>query len=224
MKYLLHCIVEQDQAESGGDAPAQGISVIAGYGLAAVVSREEPDEPPSVARLLVYERVVESIHAVQTALPLRYGCWMESKEEIRRLLEEHREEYQALLKRLDGMTEMGIRLLIPACAPAPPAPTPAPGAAYLTFLRQRYDREGALTADEDAQAGRIADRLAGRFIEERREISSSRQGRMLSLAYLIAKDQAGEFCRQAREITPPGGAKLLMSGPWPPYSFVSSVR
>ena len=84
-----------------------------------MVSREEPDEPPSVARLLAYERVVESIHAVQTALPLRYGCWMESKEEIRRLLEEHREEYQALLKRLDGMTFPGNGVAVAVVPPGP---------------------------------------------------------------------------------------------------------
>jgi len=57
------------------------------------------DEPPTVARLLAFERVVESIHARQTALPLRYGCRMESEAEILRLLEERRESTRRSIER-----------------------------------------------------------------------------------------------------------------------------
>src|SRR2546425_4228199 len=37
----------------------------------------------------------------------RYGCVMESESAVIRLLEEHHKEYEALLNRLPGMTEMG---------------------------------------------------------------------------------------------------------------------
>jgi hypothetical protein len=223
MSYLLHCIVEQgspgpDWPDPFFDLPGQGISVVAGHGLAAVVSREERTAPPSVAALLAYEQVVESLHARQTVLPLRYGCRMESKGEILRLLEARGEEYEALLCRLRGMTEMGIRLLLPARPAA--LPSPSPGAAYLASLRQRYDAIGSLTAEETGLAGRIATLLADRFTAQRREVSSSSQGRLVSLAFLTPKTQVEEFRRKAREIAQPGGTKLLLSGPWPPCSFV----
>jgi hypothetical protein len=222
MKYLLHCIVEQGLQEPG--ALSQGISLVAGHGLAAVVSQDELDEPPTVARLLAYERVVESIHARQTVLPLRYGCRMESAAEILRLLEERRAEYVALLQRLRGMTEMGVRLLWPARVHAQPAAAASPGAAYLASLRLRYDGGGALMPEEFEAAGRIAGLLGDLFTEQCSEVSSSRQGRLLSLAFLTPRARVEELRGKAREITPPGGAKLLLSGPWPPYSFVSSIR
>jgi hypothetical protein len=222
MTYLLHCIVEQGLEEPG--AQSQGISLVAGHGLAAVVSQDELDEPPTVARLLAYERVVESIHTRQTVLPLRYGCRMESEAEILRLLEERRQEYEALLKRLRGMTEMGIRLLWSARVHPQPAAAASPGAAYLASLRQRYEVGGTLMPEEVETSSRIAGLLADLFAEQRSEVSSSPQGRLLSLAFLTPRVRVEEFRGKAREITPPGGAKLLLSGPWPPYSFVSSIR
>jgi len=221
MKYLLHCIVEQGLQEPG--ALSQGISLVAGHGLAAVVSQDELDEPPTVARLLAYERVVESIHARQTVLPLRYGCRMESAAEILRLLEERREVYEALLIRLRGRTEMGIRLLCPVRAAALPAPAASPGAAYLASLRPRYDAGDTLAPEEAELADQIAAQLADRFIAQRREVSSSSQGRLVSLAFLTPRDGVEAFRQKAREITPLRGAKLLLSGPWPPYSFVASA-
>jgi hypothetical protein len=221
MSYLLYCICEPDV-----DMPPQepGIRVVTGHGLAAVVSQDEVDEPPTVARLLAFERVVESIHARQTALPLRYGCRMESEAEILRLLEERREEYEALIERLRGMTEMGIRLLWPARAYPQPAAAATPGAAYLASLRQRYEAGGVLMPEEVEASNRIAGLLGDLFAEQRSEVSSSRQGRLLSLAFLTPRARVEEFRGKAREITPPGGAKLLLSGPWPPYSFVSLIR
>jgi hypothetical protein len=129
MKVLLYCICQQD---GDGSCHGPGIRVVTGHGLMAVVSElEGPTTAPSVSSLLAYERVVEAIHARQTVIPLRYGCLMESEEQIVQLLEEHRREYEALLGRLHGMTEMGIRLLWPASAVPPPSLAQSPGAAYL---------------------------------------------------------------------------------------------
>jgi hypothetical protein len=221
MKYLLYCICQQDVNEPPQEP---GIRVVTSHGLAVVVSEiEEPTTAPSISSLLVYERVVESVHARQTALPLRYGCLMESEGEILRLLEERREEYEALLIRLRGMTEMGIRLLWPARAASLSRLAPSPGTAYLESLRQRYNASDTLAPEEAEVAGRIAALLADRFTEQRREICSSSQGRLVSLAFLTPKTGVEEFRKQAREISPPRGAKLLLSGPWPPYSFVAST-
>jgi hypothetical protein len=222
MTFLLHCIVEQGLEEPA--AQSQGISLVGGRGLAAVVSRDEWDEPPTVVRLLAFERVVESFHARQTVLPLRYGCRMESEAGILRLLEERREEYEALIERLRGMTEMGIRLLWPARAYPQPIAAATPGAAYLASLRQRYEVGGTLMPEEVEAAQRIASLLGDLFAEQLEEVSSPPQGRLLSLAFLTPRARVDEFRGKAREITPPGGAKFLLSGPWPPYSFVSSIR
>jgi hypothetical protein len=178
--------------------------------------------PPSVASLLAYERVVETIHARQAVIPLRYGCVMEHASAVVRLLEDHRQEYGAQLARLLGMTEMGIRVLWPARASVPPASPPSPGAAYLASLRNRYPSTDALDREERQLADRIAGLLSGCSAEQRREVSSSSQRRLLSLYFLTSKTGVERFRSEARKICPPSGAKILLSGPWPPYNFAGS--
>jgi len=95
MNYLLHCIVEQGWKSRRAERELPcGRLWSGGGGLA-----DESDEPPTVAGCWPSSGV-ESIHARQTVLPLRYGCRMESEAEILRLLEERREEYEALIERL----------------------------------------------------------------------------------------------------------------------------
>ncbi len=218
MKYLLYGIVEQDLA---GCPP--GTCLLTAHGLAAAVSAvEEMSSPPSVSSLLAYERVVEAIHARQAVIPLRYGCVMENEAAVVRLLEDHRQEYGALLARLLGMTEMGIRILWPARAGVLPNFPSSPGAAYLASLRNRYNSAEALAPEEAQLADRIMGLLSGCSTEQRREVSSSSQGRLVSLYFLTPKTYVEQFQQKARQICPPGGAKLLLSGPWPPYNFVAS--
>jgi hypothetical protein len=221
MKILLYCICRQDGNET---VYGPGIRGVTSCELTAVVSEvEEPTAAPSVASLLEYERVVESIHARQTVIPLRYGCLMDSEEQVVQLLEDHCREYEALLDRLRGMTEMGIRLLWPASAALPPSLAQSPGAAYLTALRNRYGSQDTPAADEVLLADRIVALLASWSTEQHREVSLSQQGRLLSLYFLTPKSAAEEFRGKVREITTPCGVKLLLSGPWPPYNFVASA-
>jgi hypothetical protein len=225
MSYLLYCIVEP-----GPDGPPlePGMGVVAAHGLAAVVAPvEETSLAPSVSSVLAFEKAVEAIHAGRAVIPLRYGCLMESEPAILRLLEDRQEEYAALLDRLGGMTEMGIRVLCPA-RPASPAASKfaasklSPGAAYLASLRKRYGSTNSLAPEEAQLADRIAGLLRGCYREQRREISPADQGRLLSLYFLTPKTGVKHFRNQARKICAPDGAKLLFSGPWPPYNFVAS--
>jgi hypothetical protein len=162
------------------------------------------------------------MHARQAVIPLRYGCLMESEPAIIRLLQDHRQEYQALLGRLRGMTEMGIRVLCPARPESAPESSSSPGAAYLAALRNRYGSGSGLSPEETQLADRITAGLSGCYLEQRRETSPAGQGRLLSLYFLTPKTGVERFRNQARQIRPPGGAKLLLSGPWPPYNFAMS--
>jgi hypothetical protein len=219
MKYLLYCIFHQDLAEP---PPQPGMCVVTAHGLAAMVSRvEETGSAPSVSSLLAYERAVEAIHARQAVIPLRYGSLMESQSAIIRLLEDHRQEYETLLGRLRGMTEMGIRVLCPAGPGFLPGPPLSPGAAYLASLRNRYSSGNSLAPEEARLADQITGLLFGCYIDQHREISQADQGRLLSLYFLTPKTGVERFRNRARQICPPGGTKLLLSGPWPLYNFAA---
>jgi len=224
MNYLLYGIVPQDL---GGWSPEPGMCLLTAHGLAAAAAavKEEDEEelssPPSVSRLLAYERAVEAIHARLAIIPLRYGCVM-GESAVIRLLEDHRQEYEALLARLLGMTEMGIRILWPARAGVLSGSPSSPGAAYLASLRNRYPTATALAPEEAQLADQIVGLLSGYYTEHRREVSSSSRGRLVSLYFLTPKTCAEQFWQRARQICPPSGTKLLLSGPWPPYNFVAT--
>ena len=220
MKYLLYCIVQPD---AGAPPPAPGMGVVAAHGLAAVFSpAEETGLAPSVSSVLAFEKVVEAMHAKQAVIPLRYGCLMESEPAIVRMLRDHRQEYEALLGRLRGMTEMGIRVLCPARPESSPEPLSTPGAAYLATLRNRYDSGSSLAPEENRLADRIAVSLSGCYLEQQRESSPAGPERLLSLYFLTPRDGVERFRNRVRQIRPPAGAKLLLSGPWPPYNFAMS--
>jgi hypothetical protein len=220
MKYLLYCIFQRDLNQP---SVAPGRCVMAPHGLTAVVSRvKETSAGPSVASLLAYEKVVDAIHRRLSVIPLRYGCLMESESAIIRWLEDHRQEYEALLGRLGGLTEMGIRVLCAARPGSLPGSCLPPGAAYLASLRNRYSLGDSFAPEEAQLADRIAGWLSGCYTEQRREISPAGQGRLVSLYFLTPRSAVERFRHKARRIRPPGGAKLLLSGPWPPYNFVAS--
>jgi hypothetical protein len=220
MKHLLYCIVQQDL---DAPPPQPGMCVVTAHGLAAVVSPvEENVLAPSVSSVLAFEKIVEAMHARQAVIPLRYGCLMQSEPAIIRLLRDHRQEYQALLVRLRGMTEMGIRVLCPAHPEALPESPLSPGAAYLSSLRNRYGSGSSLAPEEAQLADGITGLLSGYCLEQRREISPAGQGRLLSLYFLTPKTGVERFRDQARQIRLPDGTKLLLSGPWPPYNFAMS--
>ena len=55
---------------------------------------------------------------------------------------------------------------------------------------------------------------------QKREARALPEGRLLSLHFLTARAAAGDFREGVRRMALPGEAKLLVSGPWPPYNFV----
>lgn len=222
MKYLIYGVVRHDGPACNSVA---GVEFLAGGELAAAAAVvEETGAPPGVAALLAYERVVEAIHSSRAVIPLRYGCIMDGEAAVVRWLEEHGEEYRGLLARLEGMAEMGIRTLWPVSPGQEPAAAPAPGAAYLASLRRRYGASDSLTAEETQLADEIANRLAESIVEERREVSPSGQGRLVSIYYLTPRAATERFREEARRIAAPPEVKVLLSGPWPPYNFVASKR
>ncbi|MDP2999722.1 MAG: GvpL/GvpF family gas vesicle protein [Bryobacterales bacterium] len=226
MKCLLHCVF-RETGEGLPDGCGGEVFVVAGHGLAGAASPvEEGDAAPTLSRLVAYQRVIEAFHASRAVIPMRYGCLLEGPPAILRLLEEHRQEYETLLTRFEGMVEMGIRILWnrgPSPVPTEPESVPStPGAAYLAMLRKRHPPGDGLEPDEGRLAEQIAGSLGGCQERLRAEAANAAGGRLLSLYFLTPKTSVADFRDSVRGLHLPKGARLLLSGPWPPYNFVSS--
>lgn len=182
---LVYCVVRAGDVpeiappEGGDGCPVE--FVIAGT-LGAAVSWSTRASMPvemDVERLMSYQGVVEAIHRQTTVLPVRYGCLVGGRAEVRELLLSGSEMFEAALSAVDGCEEYGIRVLLsaekgpvpaaedppgrpstdnkPSVAPLPPEQET--GQTYLAARRAHYARKEA----PDRLAAEVADRCRRAF-------------------------------------------------------------
>jgi hypothetical protein len=304
MSYLLYCILpSQDTPDSphllgvGGEP----VSLVSFNGLSAAVSRiDHYNVTPPISSLLAFKEVIESFHRsprVRGVIPMRYGCMVDDKARIPRLLEKHHSHYTALLKEVEGCVEMGIRVLISDCgvrnadSETPvqqienrksqianrKSQIPNPGCAYLAERKAHYAQEEKFNKQVEQVIERYRDAFSGLFVKCKTEVPSidnfqfsifnpwprpglprssdrrpdreqqqkqeniqitsrlpipfrSRDGgggrqssivnRFPSIYFLIPRESIDAFRQVFRQLSKTDSARLLLSGPWPPYNFV----
>ena len=254
----------------------QPVVQVSNNGLVAAVSRiTREDLKPDVSLIMDYKKVVDSFHREQTIIPMRYGCLLKEKKQVAQLLEKNRTQYEALLKKLDGCVEMGIRVLIDDCRLTPRLnpqrgsataeiergeienlknsklensdPQSATesfkiqnpkskilGRAYLTSRKAHYEQEDKLGKETDTIIEQYRNAFSGLYIKFKAEHpsidnlkfsivnhQSQTPNPLVSLYFLVPRQSVERFRRVFRRICREQSAKVLLSGPWPPYNFVT---
>jgi gas vesicle protein GvpL/GvpF len=232
VSYLLYCILN---GRRGAARPVlsgvrdQAVWTLECGDLCAAVSADapfsdggrEPASSPKLEDLFAYAKVVEAFNRRETVVPMRYGCHFQGVAEVRAWVRSSAAYLCALLRRVDGCVEMGVRaLLLEKGTPASLARTAAagairPGAAYLAA--RRVELAPAHHGDRVAQLVREA--MAGRFRECFAEGGCSGRRPIVSLYFLVERSRLGAFSEAFGRIAPTDAA-LMLSGPWPPYNFV----
>ena len=201
--------------------------------LSAAVSRFEPANlVPDLPRLRAYSRVVCALHCQGPVIPLRYGAVVSQESRLVALLDEQILQYEALLRELEGCIEMGLRVLLPQTSLSPePAgsreerpgsslPPGRPGLTYLTARKLHYARQDHWTEEYRRAADRCQAQFTGLFVKCKIEAPSPRLP-LLSLYFLVPRPMLAPFRQAFRGLSTAEPARLLLSGPWPPYNFVS---
>jgi|SRR5690348_1533227 len=223
------------------DAP---LALVSSGMLTAAVSLVA-DAAPAVtsAHLLQHERAVEAVCRVTPALPVRFGTVFPDRQALARALQERRAALHADLARIGGKVEMGLSVLWrapdssdPALASGqddqsrhddalPPALRAAtgPGAHYLAARFSHYASRHHAGAAARCLAERIGATLRPHVhvIESLRDVNPTPR-LALRATYLLEPDQVKDFkavCGELRTSLP--DLRFLVTGPWPPYSFVS---
>ncbi|WP_314173155.1 GvpL/GvpF family gas vesicle protein [Streptomyces winkii] len=235
---------------SGPDGSS--VRTVDGAGLSALVSDVPAglyDEAGLKAQLEDLERLealARTHHAVvaaasehATVLPMRLATVYLDDERVAEMLAERAGEFAALLSRLEGHVEWGVKVyadLSEALAgagtrPSGGAAAPAsgsPGRAYLQQRRQQrsanrdtYRAAGAVAERVAALADGIAtDRVAHR--PQQGELASGPGENIANDAYLVPAGCSEDF-RAAigglAEDVP--GVRVELTGPWAPYSFAT---
>jgi Gas vesicle synthesis protein GvpL/GvpF len=160
---------------------------------------------------------------------------------VERMLAERRSALGTALDVLDGRQEWGVKLLVDRAALDRAARASAPdafedeledrsaGGAYM--LRRRQERQLREIADRLAQelAEDVHARLQDWAIDavvnppQNPELSGHEGEMLLNAAYLVetAKvERLQELVPELRELHRELGARIELTGPWPPYNFV----
>jgi hypothetical protein len=207
------------------------VLLVAEGGLAAACS-VAPDgcATPTVPRATAYARVVAALHKVAAVAPFRYGNLLDSSEQVLNLLRVHRTEFLQSLEEVEGCDEMGLRILLedragPACAQPVCAAAGGTGREFLEGRRAHYAAEEcdeALAAHAAAEARGALEGLAVKCRAQRSSAPASPLGRVLSLFFLVRRENVERFREAFGQLQQETSAKMLLTGPWPPYNFVGS--
>ncbi|MFJ5797954.1 GvpL/GvpF family gas vesicle protein [Streptomyces decoyicus] len=203
---------------------------------------EDLTQLEAVAR--THHAVVEAACAGAMVLPMRLATVYLDDARVRSMLDERGTEFDALLSRLEGHAEVGVKVYADARAavaaatgasgsPAPDSPAPAasavsPGRAYLQQRRAQrrthrdaYRAAGAVAADVRVRVADLArDMVAHR--PQQGELASGTGENVANEAYLVPTDRIGEFHRALKGLADGvPGVRVEITGPWAPYSFAT---
>jgi hypothetical protein len=186
---------------------------------------------PDLNDIMRHERVVEAVRGQGPGLPVRFGTVLSSADAVTEALEER---YAALiddLKRLGDKVELGVSLLwTPPNQPLPDPlttgedqPSTGPGATYLRALSQQHQHQAALRNAAQALATELDEVVRAHVIEVRHALLPTDRLALRSSMLLHPSGCAavGELVEAAFGDRPE--LRLLLSGPWPPYSFVTAT-
>jgi len=165
---------------------------------------------PSKENIFAHERVVEHCMDYATPLPFRFGAVV-AEDKIRDFIGQNSGALLRDLDRVHDCVEMNLKVMIPTEQPAVKT-----GTAFLQSKRRQYD----LRRD-------VAEWLAPSVSEFVRETNAALMrgngSAIVRLAHLVLradlelyKSKVDSAIRQRPEWA------FLRSGPWPPYSFVST--
>jgi gas vesicle protein GvpL/GvpF len=199
----------------------------------AYAAESDSEAPAATAEsLLRHEAVVEAVRAGGPALPVRFGTALADSDEVMRALAKHYDRLRDDLRRIGDKVEMGVSVLwrsteTPAGTPARGADAEGadrrPGLAYLRARQVEYRQAEAVRERAQALAREVDTALQQLALEWRRSLCPSDR-LALRDQYLLERERIDAFERAFDELRRSHQeARFLLSGPWPPYSFVTPL-
>lgn len=222
----VYCVVPRDYEPPPGLTGLEGSAVegAAVSGLGVWISRIDRPQP-SVSLFQQHNEVIEAAVSDQvTPVPLRFGQWLDNEAGLRAALAEKAELYDAKLQQFAGCLEFGLRFLDPEAESEARVVHPdanLSGTQYMQALAasNRLAEQKRVRGD---QVRAQVSRLLGDLVRAEQEEQANTPHAVLTLAHLVARSAFDEYRARARALRAELPAlRLLVSGPWPPYSFAA---
>ena len=239
-----------DELASGlaGIEPGSTVEAVVEGHLAALLSRVPLDEygDEQLRRHLEdinwLERVARAHEAVQQGamaqgplVPLRMCTIYRDLGGVRRILQDQADLFTDNLAAVEDCSEWGVKVFldlrrIPAPSPAVPEGGGSSGADYLAGRQRERDRvkdvdELSLRAAEEVhRAVSVLARQERANPVQRAEAHGRDAEMILNQAYLLEDERIEQLQSTVAELSErwaPQGLLVELTGPWPPYNFVS---
>ncbi|MGN6108140.1 MAG: GvpL/GvpF family gas vesicle protein [Kofleriaceae bacterium] len=207
------------------------LSTVGHRSIAAIVSTIAAPPRRDTAALVRHEALVEALGVHHRTLPVRFGTVFSDAGAVTEALSERYESLAGDLARIGDKVELGLSALWRARRedvqvadpeePASHAPQGGAGARYLQARRGAYARADAGKAAARQLASDI-DLAVRDYTFDRRLTVVNEGGLVVRAAYLVAPSDMAAVRAAVDELRGrrPDVA-IVLSGPWPPYSFVS---
>jgi hypothetical protein len=178
---------------------------------------------------LAHASVVEFFFRGSPVIPLKLFTLFSSDDRVRQDLQSRRATLRRLFAGLRGLEEWGVRIIAgePHAQPARLGPVAGTGRDYLQSKKRLFDRQAnrprSLTREIQA-AMKTLGKLSAKSRKE--NIPPPGPGRpfVTAASFLVRMRRRRVWQRQIRKLTSElakRGHALEVSGPWPPYHFVS---
>jgi Gas vesicle synthesis protein GvpL/GvpF len=183
--------------------------------LTVLCSRHRTLRPePTPRQVMAHERVVEAAMERGPALPLRFGTQLAATDALPAALEPRSDELLRALERVSGRVELAVRAFPEHDEPAP-APAGRGASRGRDYLLARVARHRQAERVTDALHPPLEALAAGAVMRERPAPPA-----LLVASYLVDERAVAAFRARAAEIADRlDGARVVVTGPLPPYSF-----
>jgi hypothetical protein len=177
-----------------------------------------------------HDRVLESALEDGDVVPFRIGTLYETPEAMCDMLAAEAHRLGMMLARVHDKAEWGVKAFVEPRAAAAPPDRPSSGIEYLARRRAQRERAEASSEAVETAAAEVHARLAqsasaavlGR--PQERRLSGRDAEMVLNGAYLVPRGEAGDFAALVDALgRRHEGLTLELTGPWPPYHFVTET-
>ena len=178
---------------------------------------------------VAHEAVVEHFARTRgaTVIPMKLFTMFSSERRASEDVKARLDEVRAVLKRINGCEEWGIRVTRASVSPAAgrPGTSASSGAAFLAAKKQARDdarRQIEAAAEAAAEAFAVLRRVA-RDVRRRDDAPAGAEAPpLLDAAFLVPVRRLPRFKAVARKAAArcnTAGTHMILTGPWPAYNF-----
>jgi hypothetical protein len=168
--------------------------------------------------LLEHHQIISRLHAqLDACLPARFSTWLADEDALRADIRRRQSELISVLDQVRGQCELAVTVLW--TTPVQHSPSTQAATSGTQYL---LDRQAVLAGSDQRRerARELADaieRLAGADLKAvRREVCPS-TAVALSAALLAPRARATDLMARLPRML--DGVRILVNGPWPPYTF-----